>query len=119
MISLAEKVKALLTGLDAPIFYFYPQSWEKLPAISWRESGNRELAQADGKEHLAELTYAVDIWSDSPAENMALFAQIDKRMASARFRRDFAEDLFDTNTGRHHRTIRYRAIADADGNIYQ
>ena len=119
MISLAEKVKALLTGLDAPIFYFYPQSWEKLPAISWRESGSREIAQADGQEYLAELTYAVDIWSDSPAENMALFAQIDGRMASARFRRDFAEDLFDTNTGRYHRTIRYRAIADADGNIYQ
>lgn len=119
MITLAPKVKDLLTGLDAPVFYFYPQRWERLPAISWRESGNRELAQADGKEYLAELTYAIDIWSSSPAENLSLFEKIDARMASARFRRDYMEDLFDSNTEQHHRTIRYRAAADAEGNIYQ
>lgn len=119
MISLSDRVKSLLAGLDAPVFYFYPQSWQRLPAISWRESGNRELAQADGKEHLAELTYAVDIWSASPETNRQLFSQIDARMASARFRRDYMEDLFDTNAGCHHRTVRYRAVADAAGRIYQ
>jgi len=119
LITLAEKVKDLLDGLNAPVFYFYPMAWDKLPAVSWRESGNRELAQADGREHLAELTYAIDIWGDSPGENMALFARIDEQMASARFRRDYMEDLFDANTGRHHRTIRYRAVADGEGNIYQ
>lgn len=119
MITLAPKVKTLLAGLDVPVFYFYPRSWKQLPAVSWRESGNREFAQADGGEYLAELTYAIDIWGDSPAGNLSLFEEIDARMASARFRRDYMEDLFDSNTGHHHRTVRYRAVADGDGNIYQ
>lgn len=119
MITLAGKVKALLSDLGAEVYYFYPQNWAKLPVIAWRESENREIAQADGQEHLAELTYTVDIWAEGAAENQALFDQIDRRMFSARLRRDYMADLFDANTGYHHRSVRYRAVADAEGNIYQ
>lgn len=119
MITLSEKIVALLAELETPVFYFYPQRWERLPVVSWRESGNHEIAQADGREILAELTYDIDIWSDFPAENQKIFVQIDDLMSSLRFRRDFMEDLFDSRTGRCHRAIRYRAIADASGNIYQ
>ena len=63
MITLANRVRTLLGSAGAPVWYFYPQSWIQLPVISWRESGNREFAQADGGEHLAELEYTVDIWS--------------------------------------------------------
>lgn len=119
MITLSEKVKTLLNGLDAAVYYFYPQSWTNLPVIAWRESENREIAQADGQEYLAELTYAVDIWAESAAENQALAGLINQRMASARFRRDYMADLFDAKTGFHHRSLRYRAVADSAGNIYQ
>ena len=80
MITLANRVRSLLASAGAPVWYFYPQSWVRLPVIAWRESGNREFAQADGGEHLAELEYTVDIWSDSPAKNAEL--------ASAGRRRD-------------------------------
>ena len=56
MITLTARIAELLGGLDAAVFYFYPQNWVQLPAVSWRESGNRELARADGQPHLAELT---------------------------------------------------------------
>ena len=119
MISLAEKVKALLSGLDAAVYYFHPQNWLRLPAIAWRESGSRELAQADGREYLAELTYGVEIWSESAEANRDLSRRVDERMTSARFRRDFMADQFDPGTGYYHRSLRYRAVADAAGNIYQ
>ena len=40
-------------------------------------------------------------------------------MASARLRRDYSADLFEPSTGYHHRSSRYRCVADAAGNIYQ
>ena len=119
MITLTARIAELLDGLDAAVFYFYPQNWLRLPAVSWRESGNRELARADGQPHLAELTYAVDIWSESPAQNEALCAAIDGRMAAARLRRDYMADLFDARTGFHHRSLRYRCVADDQGRVYQ
>lgn len=119
MISLANTVRTLLESTGAAVWYFYPQNWMHLPAISWRESGNRELAQADGREHLAELEYTVDLWSDSPAANAELAEKIDAAMSSLRLRRDYAEDLFESTTSYHHRALRYRCVADRAGNIYQ
>ena len=34
MISLANTVRGLLESTGATVWYFYPQSWMKLPAIS-------------------------------------------------------------------------------------
>lgn len=119
MITLASTVRALLESTGATVWYYYPQSWARLPVVSWRESGNRELAQADGREHLAELEYTVDVWSNSPAVNGELAKQIDAAMTAIRLRRDYSADLFETTTGCHHRTLRYRCVADGDGNIYQ
>ena len=119
MITIANTVMAQLEGLGAPVYYFYPQSWARKPVISWRESGNREFAQADGSEHLAELTYAIDIWSDSPEVNQSLSDTLDRRMMALRLRRDYLSDLFDARAGLHHRSLRYRCVADGAGNIYQ
>ena len=119
MITLTARIAEILGGLDAEVFYFYPQNWLSLPAVSWRESGNRELARADGQPHLAELTYAVDIWSTSAAQNETLCAAIDARMAAAQLRRDYMADLFDAQTGFYHRSLRYRCVADEQGRVYQ
>lgn len=117
MITLKSTVKSLLEATGAAVWYFYPRSWMSLPAVSWRESRNREFAQADGREHLAELEYTVDVWAKSPEQMHALADEIDELMTSLRLRRDYAADLFDS--GVHHRTLRYRCVADGEGRIYQ
>lgn len=119
MKSLRETVKALIEGVCGQVFYFYPASWVRLPCVAWRESGNRELARADGREHLTECTYTVDIWSDSPETNAGVADEIVTRMASARLRREYSADVFETSTRMHHRVLRFRAVVDADGRIYQ
>ena len=119
MITLVERVRDLLAGSAGAVFYFYPASWVTLPCVAWRESGNRELKQADGREHLAELTYQVDVWAKTVEECRNAAGEIDRRMAAARFRRAYAADLFEAGARLYHRTIRYRAVADEAGNIYQ
>lgn len=117
MITIRDTVRELLEDAGAPVWFFHPAGWAQLPAISWRESRNRECAQAGGFEHLAELEYTVDVWAKGPEEVYEIADRIDAMMASARLRRDYAADGFDS--GMHRRTLRYRCVADARGNIYQ
>lgn len=117
LITLKSTVKSLLEATGAAVWYFYPRSWMSLPAVSWRESKNREFAQADGCEHLAELEYTVDVWAKGPEEMHALADEIDELLTALRLRRDFAQDLFES--GVHHWSMRYRCVADAEGRIYQ
>ncbi|MBQ9951358.1 MAG: DUF3168 domain-containing protein [Clostridia bacterium] len=117
MITLQNTVKELLESTGAAVFYFHPQNWVQLPCISWRESMNRELKQAGGREHLAELEYTVDVWAKSPAEVAELAARVNAVLTAVRLRRDFSQDLFEN--GMHHRTMRYRCAADRAGRIYQ
>ena len=119
MIGLSERIKQILNASGAQVWREYPQSWTQLPAVTWRESGNSELAQADGCEHLAELEYAIDVWSGSAEKNAELAEKIDAAMASIRLRRTYSAELFESATRLHHRAIRYRCVADAAGNIYQ
>jgi hypothetical protein len=117
MISLKEDVRRWLEEAGAPVWFFHPAGWTGLPSVSWRESRNREFAQADGMEHLAELEYTVDVWGKSPEEVHEIAGRIDRLLAGHRLRRDYAADLFDS--GLHRRTLRYRCVADAEGKIYQ
>lgn len=117
MNSIGNAVKELLDGTGAAVWYFYPQSWLRLPAISWRESRNRELAQADGREYLTELEYTVDVWDKSPERVRSLAEDVDGALCAMRLRRDYAADLFES--GMHHRTMRFRCVADSEGRIYQ
>ena len=114
-----NEVAGILSGVCTHVFYYYPASWVTLPCVSWRESGNRLSASAGGQEHLAELTYTVDVWSTSEETNAGLAAQIDARMAAANFLRTYSADLFETGTRLHHRVLRYRVIADSAGNGYR
>lgn len=117
MITIQDTVKELLERTGAAVFWFYPASWVRMPCISWRESKNRELAQADGREHLAELEYTVDVWARGPEEAAALAAQVDGLLTGVRLRRDAMQSLFEA--GMHRRSMRYRCAADAGGRIYQ
>ena len=119
MITISSAIRDALRSLDVPAWYFYPAGWSALPVISWRESLNREFARADGAEHLAELEYTVDVWSDSPGQCMELAGRIHGLFAAMGLKRQYAEDLFDSASGMHHRNLRYRCVCDAAGNIYQ
>ena len=119
MVSLCEVVRDALRGVCGQVYYFYPASWVRLPCVAWRESGNRELARADGREHLTEVTYTIDIWSDSAERNHEMALRIHERMAAEHFMRTYSADIFEKSTRLHHRVLRYRAVAGADGKVYQ
>ena len=119
MISLKQKVKSALEGACPEVIYGYPRGFTGGELLSWRESANRCHAQADGREHLAELNYTLEIFSGSSEGASALLAAADGRMLDAGFRREAAQEQLERDPGVSHITARYRALADGDGNIYQ
>lgn len=119
MISLKQKVKASLEGVCLEVICGYPRGFTGGKLVSWRESANRCHAQADGREHLAELNYTLEIFSDTPEGAYGLMAAADGRMLDAGFRREAAQEQLERDLGVSHITARYRALADGEGNIYQ
>ena len=119
MITLKHRVFSALSGLCGDVIYGTPGDFITPERIVWRESRNRRYAQADGREYLAELNYTLDIFARSAEAATDLFARADEKMAQAGFRREAAEEMFERDSGVHHISARYRALSDAEGNIYQ
>ena len=66
-----------------------------------------------------ELNYTLDIFAQSPAEAGGIAAKADERMRGAGFRRESAADFFESDAQICRVSLRYRALADTAGNVYQ
>lgn len=109
----------LSTALTCTVHYFYPPEGHVLPCASYREAENRVHSQADTNEYLTEVAYVIDLWSKSALVNATNAGLVDVAMSAAGFRRTFSYDLFEPDTGIHHKTMRYRALCTQDGILYQ
>lgn len=119
MISLKEQVHAALDGVCSQLVYGYPRSFTGSEMIFWRESANRTYARADAGEHLAELNYDLEIFAGSAERAGELLAAVDARLQGIGLRRESAAEQFERDLGISHVSARYRALADARGNVYQ
>lgn len=119
VISLKMQVYQALQGVCETVVHGYPKDFVQLPLVAWRESANRCYAQADAREHLAELNYTLEIFAGSPQAAVGLLSQADECMRGAGLRRESAAEQLEQDTGICHISARYRALADAAGNVYQ
>ena len=119
MINLKKQVRDALSGVCDEVIYGYPRDFTGEELIFWRESANRRHAQADGEEYLAELNYTLEIFAAGPEAAGKLLSEADARMLSIGLRREAAAEQFEQDLGISHVSARYRALADAQGNIYQ
>ena len=46
MIGISDRIKQALNALGVTVWHDHPQNWAVLPAVTWRESLNRECTQA-------------------------------------------------------------------------
>ena len=119
MNTLKEHVCDALSGTCDCVVYGRPAQIRYLPVLCWRESLNRCFAQAEGKEYLTEVNYTLDIFAASPESAGEIAARADVRMRDAGFRRDGACELYEQERQIAHVSLRYRALADANGGVWQ
>lgn len=101
------KADTTLKGLvsDRVIFYALPDS-PVFPSITYYEQNNAPALVGDGKELTSESVMVIDIWATG--STTAIAQAVDSVMAGLNFRREFATDLYETDTGVYHKHMRYR-----------
>ena len=119
MITLKKEVREALAGVCGELVYGYPRCFAALPLIAWRESLNRRHAQADGQEHLAELNYTLEIFASGSEGANLLLEGADAALAQLGLRRELAAEQYEDDASLCHITARYRALADAQKNVFQ
>ena len=119
MISIGESVFKALESLNVPVRHSHLPENMVLPCVTWHESGNRQASQADGREYLSEVEYAVDIWSYSTEMNAQLLCAADAALAAIGLKRTYSAELFETDTRLHHRAARYSGWVDLQKNVWQ
>lgn len=103
----ALKADTTLKGLvsDRVIFMSLPEEPE-FPCITYYEQNNSPALVGDGKELTSESVMVIDVWSKG--STTAIAQAVDSVMASMNFRREFAGDLYESDTGVYHKSMRYR-----------
>lgn len=120
MIDIRAQMLTLLktaAGSTVAVFDQYPESEEAYPCVSFYEAENNEYRLAGGNEYLTQIAYAVDIWGETWAEIDPILHAINSAMQGLGFRREMCGDA--PQPGIRHKTMRYSAILDQDGMVYQ
>lgn len=115
MIDLHPAVWAALKAVCPNTFRFYPNSFNTLPVIAFREAGN---SSADSSDLLTPVSYQVDAWTKMTTQLDDLVASIDAAMRGLGFRRALSQEIYDPS-GYRRQTMRFEGTYNAlDGKLY-
>ncbi len=117
MYDIKPQVKILLESIEGvTVSDAYPKDFTRLPHISFYEQANSDYLKR-GPEYLTEIVLQVDIWHNRSTGLLA--QQVNEKMNSIGFRREFASDVPDPSKVKH-KTMRFRGIVDTrDLLVYQ
>lgn len=87
------------------IFKSLPDEPE-LPCITYYEQNNSPGLKGDRKELTSESVMVIDVWSKG--STTAIAQAIDNVMTGLNFVREFSGDQNESDTGVHHKSMRYR-----------
>lgn len=115
MIDLTNTVRQALLGACPRVYFYYPNQFTVLPAISYFDQANTSEDQTD---EWTEIVWQVDVWAKTVADCKTTAAAADTAMRGLGLRRAFSASVPDPN-GYRHQSMRYEGNYNAlDGKIY-
>lgn len=103
----ANSALVALLGNADKVQYFYPDDFNKLPIVTYKELDNSISLGGDNQEVASEIIFVLEVWSKSGTSDIAL--QVDKTMQSLYFgRMPGTRDLYETDTKTHHKVMIYQ-----------
>lgn len=109
MINIKPLVVETLKKVCDSIFFYYPESFKKLPCISYYEASNMPAQKADDREYMTEAVFVIDIWGKTSSEVSELTLRVNEEMTGVRFEREFAKDVYQEGAPAH-KTMRYKYL---------
>lgn len=115
MRDLSPEVKAALETVCNNVFYYYPDSFKKMPAISYYDCGN---SSDDNRDLLTPVAFHIDVWTKTVPALQALVTSVDTSIRGMGFRRTFSQPVPDPS-GYRHQSMIYQGVYNAlDGKLY-
>lgn len=106
MIDVNAAAEKTLSALNCEITYYYPEDFNKLPAVSFYNLTERPDFSSDNEEDIQSGTVVVDIWSHEPSQCGEIGVEVNKVMTEDSWCREFSRDL--PKDGEvYHRTMRF------------
>jgi hypothetical protein len=115
MRDLSPEVKTAIEAVCPSVFYFYPDDFENLPAISFYDSGN---SGGDNRDLLTPVAFHVDVWTLTVPTLKPLVTSVDAAMRGLGFRRTFSQPVPDPSGYRHQSMIFQGTFNAVDGKLY-
>lgn len=106
---------ALVAGLggDATKIQFnYPNDFNSLPIVTYREANSTAVDFWDDVPAADDSVIAIDVWAN--VSTTALSKLVDSAMVGAYYTREYAEDVPDPDAKIFHKALRYRRKLTAD-----
>lgn len=114
MIDFCANVKTALEAACPNVFYFKPDGFEALPAVSYRDSGN---SCGDSDDLLTNLSFEVSTFAKTAAECHSTAVLADTAMRTLGFRRASSSAV--VSGGIKRQIMTYEGVYNAlDGKIY-
>lgn len=106
--------KALNAIRGVKAFYFYPDTFNGLPCVSYYEANNAPDTFADDIEYSSKIVYVVDVWGETSTQVTKTAQKAEGKMLALGFVREFARDVHDPASAVRHKTMRFKLITGDD-----
>lgn len=107
MIDVNSEAEKTLSALDYNVVYYYPDSFEKLPVITFYNLTETPDFAADNEEVMQEGCVVVDVWCDTPKQCGDIALEVNEAMIADGWGREFSRDLPPDDSGVYHKTMRF------------
>lgn len=110
MIDVKPYIEQLLKSIDGvKVAFYYPSSFNNLPAVSYYELADSEAMRADNREYAQDIDIQIDVWGTSAKQVNDIGISVNAVMQSDGWKRAFAADV-PKDGSVYHRTMRFNKV---------
>lgn len=101
-----NEIKA--SGLVECVNYSFPETFYKLPCITFYEANNSTKEFSEDDEYLSEINYVVDIWGNSYKQINDIAIKVSEKLKDIDFIREVSYDVPSEDI--KHKFMRFKTI---------